>query len=243
VIDVDTMSEKVIEALATGRYAFIDAGCGDGASTSHLVRRFQRTPGLGLDYHLEYVEAARSAGFDAMFCNLLMNDLELPARCVEFAAAADVLEHLPTERDAVTVIRRLAHAAREFLLIRHPSFEDVDYLASLGVRLNWTDWTDHTNMLKLDDFRRIFAELGLTDYVIVPHMLYTDSSHDSVVPLSTPPDTVRYDPEAHGPKPIVAFDRPVWGKFDIFVRLDPAIDDEAWQRITSVDGWEAHWEF
>ena len=237
------ISAKVIEALNTGRYAFVDAGCGDGGSTSHLVRRFGRTPGLGLDYHMEYVEAARAAGFDAMFCNLLMHDLELPAGSVEYAAAMDVLEHLPTEADAVTVMERLARAARDFLFIRHPSFEDVDYLAGLGVRLNWTDWTDHPNMMKLDDYRRIFVEHGWTDYSILPHMLYRDSRHDSVVPLAAPPDTVRYDPEAHGPKPIVEFDRPVWGKFDIFVRLDPGMDEAAWQRLTRVEGWEAHWEF
>ena len=242
-IEIDTISPKVIEALSTGRYAFIDAGCGDGASTSHLERRFRRLPGLGLDYHLEYVEAARAAGFDAMFCNLLMNDLELPARCVEFAAAMDVLEHLPCERDAVTVVRRLATAARDFLVIRHPSFEDVEYLSSLGVRLNWTDWTDHTNMMKIDDFRRIFREFGWNDYAVVPHMLYTDTGHDSVVPLSAPPDTVRYDAATHGPKPAVSFDRPVWGKFDIFVRLSPTVSDAQWQIITSVDGWEAHWDF
>ena len=96
---------------------------------------------------------------------------------------------------------------------------------------------------EVDDYRRIFAELGWTDYSILPHMLYRDSRHDSVVPLAAPPDTVRYDPEAHGPKPVVEFDRPVWGKFDIFVRLDPTIDEAEWQRITRVEGWEAHWEF
>ena len=70
-----------------------------------------------------------------------------------------------------------------------------------------------------------------------------DTSHDSVVPLSAPPDTVRYDATTHGPKPVDEFDRPVWGKFDIFVRLSPAVSDAQWQRITSVEGWEAHWDF
>jgi hypothetical protein len=237
------MSAKVIAALETGRYAFVDAGCGDGGSTSHLLRRFGRAPGLGLDYHQEYIDAARAAGLDAMFCNLLMHDLLLPENAVEFGAAMDVLEHLPTERDAVTVVERLAHVSRDFVFIRHPSFEDMEYLAGLGLKLNWTDWTDHSNMMTLDDYRRVFAEHGWTDYAIRPHMRYDDSSHGSVLPLGAPPDTVQYDPEAHGPKPIVAFDRPVWGKFDIFVKLDPTIDAAAWERITSVAGWEAHWDF
>ena len=51
-----------------------------------------------------------------------------------------------------------------------------------------------------------------------------------------------YDAAQHGPKPVVDFDRPVYGKFDIFVRLGE-IDPARWQTITRVDGWEAHWDF
>lgn len=235
--------ESIAEALRPGRYAFIDVGCGDGGSTSHLVRRFGRAPGLGLDYDREAIEASRTAGFDAIHCNLLEPDLVLPRDCVEYAAAMDVLEHLPAEPFAVTVLRHMERAARDFLFIRHPSFEDVDYLASLGVKLNWTDWSGHPNMMKIEDYHRIFAELGWRDYSILPHMLYTDSRHDSVVPLSAPSDTYRYDPDAHGPKPIVEFDRPIWGKFDIFVRLNPDVDEAAWQRLARVEGWEASWDF
>jgi hypothetical protein len=240
VVTVD--ASAVITDLSTRRYAFIDAGCGEGESTSHLLRRFGRAPGLGLDYHRESVDAASANGFDARHCNLLHTDLVLPEGCVEYAAAMDVLEHLPAERDAVTVLVKLAAAARDFVLIRHPSFEDVEYLAQFGLRLNWTDWNAHTNRMKLDDFLRIFATLGWRDYSILPHMIYTDSSHASVLPLTAPPDTVKYDASRHGPKPVVEFDRPVYGKFDIFVRLRE-IDPTLWQRIACVDGWEAHWEF
>jgi hypothetical protein len=243
VIDIEAANRRVVEALATGRYVFLDAGCGNGGSMVHCVQRFGRTPGLGLDYYEEDLKEARAAGFEALFCNLLMPDLEFPKACVEFTSAMDVLEHLPVEADAVKVLRKLAHATRDFIFIRHPSFEDIEYLAGYGVKLNWTDWSSHPNMMRLDDFRRIFAEFGWTDYSIVPNMRYYDSRHDSVVPLRAPTDILRYDPALHGPKPIVEFDRPVYGKYDIFVRLNPDIDDATWQRLTSVEGWEAHWEF
>jgi hypothetical protein len=239
---VDASVAEVISALSTRHYAFIDAGCGEGDSTGHLLRRFGRAPGLGLDYHQQSVDAAIAKGFDARYCNLLETDLMLPDGCVEYAAAVDVLEHLPTEQAAVTVLVKLAAAARDFVFIRHPSFEDIDYLAQLGVRLNWTDWTSHPNRMKVDDFRRVFATLGWRDYAILPHMLYTDSSHLSVLPLAAPPDTLKYDAAQHGPKPAVSFDRPVFGKFDIFVRLRE-VDAALWQRIACVEGWEAHWDF
>ena len=235
-------ASAVIAALSTRRYAFIDAGCGEGGSIDQLQRRFGRTPGLGLDYHQPSVDAAIAKGLDAMWCNLIEDDLVLPERCVEYAAAMDALEHLPAERDAVTVLVKLAAAAREFLLIRHPSFEDIAYLAERGLKLNWTDWSCHPNPMTLDDFRRVFASLGWHDYTIVPHMAYTDSRHSSMLPLTAPVDTFTYDEAQHGPKPIVDFDRPVYGKFDIFVRLGE-IDPARWQTITRVDGWEAHWDF
>ena len=232
----------VVAALSTRRYAFIDAGCGEGDSTDQLLRRFGRAPGLSLDWYRPAVDAALARGFDARYCNLLEDGLALPAGCVEYAAAMDVLEHLPTQRDAETVLARLATAARDFLFIRHPSFEDVDYLARRGVKLNWTDWSSHPNPMRLDDFRRIFAAFGWRDYAILPHMNYTDSSHLSVLPLAAPTDTLKYDPERHGPKPEVAFDRPVYGKFDIFVRLGD-VEAARWRGIASVEGWEAHWDF
>jgi Methyltransferase domain len=234
---------EIVEALQSGRYAFLDAGCGEGGSMTQLSQRFGRSPGLGIDYYPEAIEASRISGFEVMYSNLLMPDLVLPEGCVDYAAAMDFLEHLPTEQDAVQVLVKLASAARDFLVIRHPSFEDVEYLKQFGLKLNWTDWSCHPNPMKLGDFHRIFAGLGWHDYEILPHMNYTDSSHESMLPLTAPTDTLRYDPKSHGPKPQVEFDRKVWGKFDIFVKLNPAMDEAAWESIARVDGWEAHWDF
>src|SRR6185369_10144821 len=131
----------------------------------------------------------------------------------------------------------VAAASRDFLFVRHPSFDDIEYLAQFGLKFGWTDWSSHPNMMTTDDFRRIFETLGWHDYRIVPHMGYTDSTHPSIVPASAPRDTEVYDEALHGPKPFVRFDHTVYAKFDIFVRLNPALPDDAWRRIASVDGW------
>jgi SAM-dependent methyltransferase len=154
----------------------------------------------------------------------------------------DFLEHLPDEAAAGRVLKTFARAARHFLFIRHPSFDDVEYLRDLGLKLGWTDWSSHTNMMRTKDFRRLFAELGWGDYVIVPHGEILDSLHPAIVPLSAPINTEEHDDALFGRKPRIEFDPPVYAKFDIFVRLNPGLDDETWSRTTNVDGWRMIWE-
>jgi hypothetical protein len=235
------LSPEVLENLASGKYAFIDAGCGGGHSIGHCAIRFGRTPGLGLDWGEDEVRRAIERGFDAAWCDLRYEDL--PPKCVEYSAMMDFLEHLPDEEAAVHILKNLARASRDFLFIRHPSFEDIDYLAGLGLKIGWTDWSGHPNMMKVADFERVFASFGWEDYVIVPHMLCTDSAPEAILPVTAPVDSRQHDDAKYGPKPIVRFDRPVYGKFDIFVRLNPALSDEAWGRITDISGWDADWDF
>jgi hypothetical protein len=233
------LDEALERDLKEGKYAFVDAGCAAGASIDHCQRRFGRGRGLGLDWYQGDLDVARNAGFDVALVNLL--DQELPEDCVEFASMVCFLEHLPDEASAVKVMERVAHATRDFLFIRHPSFDDIDYLARFDLKFGWTDWSSHPNMMTTDDFRRVFAEHGWNDYRIIPHMGYRDSTHPSIVPIAAPRDTEVYDEAIHGPKPYVEFDHTVYAKFDIFVRLNPALDDATWDRIASVDGWEGIW--
>jgi hypothetical protein len=140
------------------------------------------------------------------------------------------------------MLEKLARASRDFLFIRHPSFDDMEYLASFGLKFGWTDWESHTNMMKIDDFRRVFESLGWADYVIYPDLPIEDSSHKAVVPATAPRETYEYDEAAHGPKPAVTFDHTLYGKYDIFVRLNPRMDEAAWRRAASIEGWRAVWE-
>jgi hypothetical protein len=237
-------SLAVVEALAAGHYAFIDAGCAAGGSIDHCTRRFGMSPGLGLDYSDADLARARAAGHDVLWCNLLDPELRLPEGCVSYASMMDFLEHLPCIDAAVAVLRALGRACRDFVFIRHPSFDDRDYLARYGLKFTWTDWSGHPNMMTLDEFRAVFARLGWSDYVVRPHLPYRDSAHATMVPLDAPVDVQRHDEAAHGPKkPLVTFDRVVYGKYDLFVRLDPRVSQSRWAAITNIDGWEARWEW
>ena len=234
------MDEQVKHELSAGKYAFIDGGCADGGSLSHCERRFGKRPGLGLDWYGADLEVAKSHGFAVAHCNLMTE--ELPPRCVSYVAMMDFLEHLPDESSALNVMRKLATTATDFVFIRHPGFDDIEYLARLDLKLTWTDWACHTNMMTIADYRRVFREIGWNDYVIIPHMRLPDSQHPAIVPASAPVDTQKYDAQRHGPKPQVRFDRAVYAKFDIFVRLDPKLDEATWRRIASVADWEGSWE-
>jgi hypothetical protein len=231
------------EALSTGRYAFLDLGCGAGGSLVHCTRRFGLGPGLGLELEADLVDEARRAGYDAFPADVSRE--RVPDRSVRYLSAMDFLEHLPDEPTALAVLERFSRAAREFVFIRHPSFEDIDYLAERGLKLCWTDWALHPNMMRIADYVEAFARFGWNEYVILPRQLISDSTSDQVVALDAPADIIVYDPELHGPKPHVVFDRPVYTQFDIFVKLDPKMDDEVWAEILATDdgpevaGWQA----
>lgn len=224
---------RAIDALRSGEYDFVDLGCGTGGSIDHCTRRFDAGKGLGFELDAGDASTAARTGHTVVRADVVATDV--PARSVRFVSAMDFLEHLPDAETSCAVLERYAAAARDFVYIRHPSFEDVDYLASLGLKLCWTDWTDHPTMMRIADYERLFARLGWTEYAIVPRLLLPDSSSDQIVPLSAPRDTQVYDAAAHGPKPAVRFDRPVFSQFDIFIRRDPAMTDAAWREIVFTD--------
>lgn len=227
------IDRSVFDALAYGKYEFVDLGCGAGGSLDHCMRRFGSTLGLGLELDAELVEEARCSGYDAVVADV--TQVELPKHCVRYVSAMDFLEHLADEATAVGVLERLSPAARDFLFIRHPSFEDVDYLEALGFKLCWTDWTGHPNMMRLSDFKRVFERFGWNDYVVIPRLQITDTSHDQVLVLDDPRDVTKFDERLHSPKRIVGFDRPIFSQFDIIVRLNPDMDESAWQQVISSD--------
>jgi hypothetical protein len=228
------MSDRwVFDALGSGKYTFLDLGSGTGGSLDHCVRRFGLGPGLGVEYDGALVEDARREGFDVVRADV--TKIEVPEGSVKFLSAMDFLEHLPDEQTALSVVDRCRHAARDFVFIRHPSFEDMDYLASLGLKLCWTDWAGHPNMMRLSDFLRAFERFGWTDYIIYPRLPILDSSSDQVVALGAPPNVTAYDEALHGPKPFEVFDRPVYTQFDIFVRLNPDMDEEEWEEVITSD--------
>ena len=222
-----------LEALAAGRYAFVDLGSGTGGSIDHCVRRFGRSPGLGFELEAKDAAAAASGGFDVVAGDV--RTIYVPERCVAFVAAMDFLEHLPDETAAASVLHRFTPAAREFLFIRHPSFEETAYLASLGLKLCWADWREHPNMMRVEALLALLRDLPASETAVFPRGLMKDAGSDQIVPLSAPTDTYAYDPSRHARKPQVRFDRPIFAQYDIFVRLRDGLSDAEWDRVLQAD--------
>lgn len=223
--------EEARARLTAGEFAFIDGGCGAGGSLAYCEQLFRKGRGLGFDSSERKIDLAVAAG--QIVCRADLETVELPERSVAFVSLLDFLEHLPDRDRTRGILANLVRVARDFIFIRHPNFEDIDYLAGLGLKLAWTDWHGHTNMLKLVELEDLVRDLGLPTPTVVPQKTLPDSSHPSVVPLCAPRDTIRYDSAIHGPKPAVRFDRPVQTQFDVFIRINPALTDAAWGRITS----------
>ncbi|MEZ4334528.1 MAG: class I SAM-dependent methyltransferase [Myxococcota bacterium] len=228
--DATAALAQAVERLRSGAFAFVDAGCSSGGSLDYCARTFGQGRGVGFDRSPAKVASARAAGHEAYEADL--GKIELPAKSVLFVSLLDFLEHLPDLETTRVILERLARVARDFLFIRHPSFEDIAYLRSLGLKLDWTDWHGHRNMMRLRDFESLCREFGWPAPTILAQKPILDSDHPSILPLSAPPDSVGYDASKHGPKPKLRFERPVYTQFDIFIGINPALTPAQWFRIT-----------
>ena len=207
---------KALKYRVSGaQYDFLDLGCKKGGSIGWCQKKYGGK-GLGVDLNPEWISIAKESGYDAICADVLK--LDFPKGSFKYIGMMDFLEHLPDEKDVKKVLKNCKKWAREFFFIHHPSFEDINYLKKLGLKIDWTDGYNHTCPLTIKDFKRIFKELGLTDYKIEQKELIADSSHEHVIPLSAPHDTHKYSKEL-GPKRKIKFDKPVYGRVEIMVSL------------------------
>jgi hypothetical protein len=210
------------------RYGFIDLGASSGGSLRFCEKRFARGPGIGVDIDSAKVEKARERGLDVVEADATSLELD---DVVSFVSMMDFCEHLPGLHVVEAIVASAARAARDFIFIHHPSFEAENYLVTKGVRQYWHNWTGHTAHIRISDYCEIFDRLGLTQYMVRFTDRVSDSNHPSVLPLSAAKNQHEYDPEAHGEKPYVAFDEPVWRSQDIFVAVRPFAPAE-WKQVT-----------
>ena len=201
----------------------LDVGSGRGAGIVNEARRFGARNPIGIERNAAKVSRAQAAGLPVFRADF--DDLD-PAwfPSADVVTFDNVLEHLP---DAAAVERALGRAfaiASRLVYVRHPSFEHVDYLASLGVKQYWTDWSAHTARLRVDELVAIAARRGVHGVDVRPVMRALDSADRTILPLDAPPDQHKhawderavYDETVHGPKPVVAFELPVYFAFDVF---------------------------
>jgi hypothetical protein len=223
-----------IEAMTAEERAavrLIDLGCGDGGSLRSAQRRFG-VEGIGLDREERFVKTGRDNGLAIYQADVLELDPVLLPN-VEYVMLDNVLEHMPDLAGLEAVLGWACRTASRMVHVRHPSFEDEEYLASLGLKQYWTDWTAghnaHTCHARLHEFVEIAGRLGVYRVRIDPVLRSFDSGDPGILPLGAPANQSRIDPLAHGvydearhgTKPSVTFDRPVYFAFDLLFLTGP----------------------
>jgi hypothetical protein len=221
-------SASVLRDVDWSRYDFVDLGCSNGGSILQCTKRFHVQRGIGIDLDQRKVERTREAGFEAIVADA--RDFRLD-RAVSFVSIMDFCEHLPDLATVEQVLSAAAVSARDFILIKHPSFEGQEYAESLGMRQYWWHWRGHTAHVRVADYCSMFERLGLNQYMIRYIERIGDSTHPSVIPTTMPIDVTGEQAKLVTDKPFVRFDPPLWRRQDIFIALRTFAADE-WAEIT-----------
>ena len=219
---------SVPAGLEWSDYDFIDLGCSNGGSISHCMARFGARQGLGLDIDARKVEATRAAGFEALVADARELDLD---RQVSFITMLDFFEHLPSVDVVHEILAAAARSARDFIYIKHPSFEGEERVEAMGLRQYWWDWHGHTAHVRVADYCTMFDVLGLSSYMIRYLERITDSSHPSIIPTSEPRDQSAAEAADVTDLPYVEFSPPLWRRQDIFIALR-AFEPDEWAAVT-----------
>ena len=204
--------EDLRDAFESRTYDFVDFGAGTGESLVHY-ERLSGCTGAGVELREAKVRLGQEQG-RAVFLGSIF-DLPDTVRA-RFVTADNVLEHLPTFADVERALAMAKEIASDFFLVRHPAFDDEDYLATFGLRPFWCNWRGHPSHVRLSDFAAMAARVGVETWTVQPVGRIHSTADPALIPLSAPIDQQGYDAETHGPKgEEVEFDRAVYGAYDI----------------------------
>lgn len=207
------------EAFSSRSFDFVDFGSGTGESLLHYERA-SGCRGAGIEIRATKVEEAQAQG-RAVFLGSIF-DLPPTVRA-RFVTADNVLEHLPTLADVERALAMAKEIASDFFLVRHPAFDDEDYLASFDLRPYWCNWHGHPSHVRLSDFAAMAARVGVSSWTVQPVGRILTTADDALIPLSAPIDQQRYDPAIHEPKrDEVELERAVYSAYDIVFHFSPA---------------------
>ena len=196
-------------------YDFIDLGAGSGGSIRHCSRRF-KARGIGIEQSRRRVAQAREAGIEVIHGDGALFDCE---KVVRFVTMMDMLEHLPDLNVVESVLAKAVKAARQFIFIRHPSFEGEEEARRRNYIVgHWREGGGHTAHIKLSEFAEMFARLGVGPVIVNSVEPIRHTSHEVIMGLD-------------GEKPDEAIDFPLWRRHDIFVQIAPIPEDD-WETIT-----------
>lgn len=222
---------RTIEDVNWQRCDFIDIGSGVGGSLQSVGKRIGGR-GVGIDTNKDKVIAAQRRGLDVVYGDIFDLPHDISVRFVTFD---NVLEHMPDIEKAENALGIACRIAREFVYIRHPSFEDEAYLAALGLKQYWTDWTGHPSHILLTDYMKMFARLGVRSWYAHPVKAALDSGDPTILPHNAPPDQHDYDEASHGSKYYISFARRVYSAFDIVTVVSSQVSRVAFEYLKDPD--------
>jgi hypothetical protein len=214
------------------RADLLDLGAGTGRRIKAEARQFASRHPVGIDRNPRKVARAQEQGLPVYCADFTeLDPSAFPSvRAVVFD---NVLEHLPSVDAVETAFGRACEIATDVVYIRHPSFEDENYLASIGLKQYWTDWPGtHTAKVRLDEFAAMADRRGIGQVTVRGVKRALASDDPTILPRSAPSNQRKrpaergeyglYEPELHGVKPMITFDRPVYFAFDLFFFLTSA---------------------
>ncbi len=222
---------RPLDPATCARADLLDLGAGAGRRLRSEARQFASEHPLGIDRTPNKVARAQAAGLPV--CCADFNELDPAAfPAVKVVVFDNVLEHLPSLAAVESAFGRACDLASHLVYLRHPSFEDEEYLAPMGLKQYWTDWPDaHTAKVRLHEFVAMAARRGVYDISVRPLVRAFDSDDPTILPAAASPNQRKraeergeygvYEEARHGPKPFVEFDRPVYFAFDLFFFLHP----------------------
>jgi hypothetical protein len=172
---------------------FIDFGCDIGKSIRWAQTTFGGETHLGIDIKEADVQGAIKNGYTAIVGDLTDDALVLPN--ARYVTMLHFLEHLKSEEAVEKVIKKAIDVASEFIFIKVPYFDRMDYLKRLGFKLTWTDWIGHPTLITSDMLVRIMHKFGFgsTRYDLgYLDPVYTSESKE-IIPYNAPVDSIVYD--------------------------------------------------
>jgi SAM-dependent methyltransferase len=116
--------EMIPEAVRS----IVDVGCGDGAITNRLARRWQVT---GVDTSSTALAHLETTAIEASATRL-----PLPDRSFDLVLSSEMLEHMPSDAYA-QAIDEMRRVTRRYLLISVPYREDLKFRTVRCPRCNW----------------------------------------------------------------------------------------------------------
>jgi len=204
----------------------VDFGCSKGGSLKFACTALGASNPVGIDIDPKKVRITTDAGFKAAVCDGTSFVKSLRPNCVRFCTMMHFLEHLPSKSHVLKAVESAVHIAEKYVFIRQPWFDADDYLASIGCKFYWSDWSGHTCHVLMKDMLDIISTIGANSNVTLYVNIYgrgpvCSSTSDLILPLGAGRNLHAYERSRDGEKPSCDLrPRSVYRELQVFICKD-----------------------